>query len=228
MRLTNRGTPLDDDGLGDILTDIETLFLMMAGKSNDMNAASKGVDQSVTEIGFPLTVNNLSEFANSPDALTQIRRNLGVTPGACLVSKTSSTTFGSLTDTLIFNTVVDDAASTYNTTTGRFTAPVSGVYTFGIVVNLRTQTMILGPRTLSSALDLYRNGTVALASTDFSGSFEIPAPSGGTRDYTFAIAASARLAANDAITLVGYGVSSSGANFGQFITGSFSATWIPQ
>jgi len=80
MPLTNPGTPFDEDGHADILADIRKLYLMMGGKSNDMNADSKGVSQDVTEIGFPLIVNNLAEF-NTPEAVQAARKNLQIPVG---------------------------------------------------------------------------------------------------------------------------------------------------
>ncbi len=79
--LSNPGTLFNEDGFGDVIADIRKLYLMMGGTSNDMNAASKGVDQSVSEIGFPLLTNNLSEYANNPAAITQIRNTLGIPAG---------------------------------------------------------------------------------------------------------------------------------------------------
>ncbi len=79
--LSNPGTPFDIDGWADALSDIRKLYLMMGGGSNDLNQASKGVDQSVSEVGFPTIANNLSEYAGNTTAITQIRNNLGVPAG---------------------------------------------------------------------------------------------------------------------------------------------------
>lgn len=80
MPLSNPGSEFNEDGWADVIADIRKLYLMMAGKSNDMNADSKGVSQDVTEIGFPLIANNLSEF-NTPEAIRQARQNLQIPVG---------------------------------------------------------------------------------------------------------------------------------------------------
>jgi hypothetical protein len=81
MGRTNAGTPMDADGWADVLVDIAKLQLDQAGGANDMNADSKGVTQEVTEYGFPLTINNLSEFTDNPAAIQQIRSNLQIPSG---------------------------------------------------------------------------------------------------------------------------------------------------
>ena len=118
MKLTNRGTPMDEDGHGDMLTDIDSLFLMMGGKSNDMNAASKGVDQSVSEIGFPLIANNLSEYAGNPAAIQQIRTTLGVPAGI-----TGLSSFGGMP---VGGTIL--ATSLYTSGSGTHTFNVATTY----------------------------------------------------------------------------------------------------
>ena len=230
MGRTNAGTPMDMDGWADVLTDIAKLQLDVSGGSNDLNQASKGVDQDVTEYGFPLIQNNLSEYLSSPAAITQIKNNLRLTQEMCSITRSGPLNFATTTDTVIFNVTTDDDNNAYNTTTGAFVAPVTGIYTFSIILNLKTiNGIIQGTRNLTAAFNLYKNGSTVLANVNQSASTTIPAPNGNNINVVLTIATAARLTAGDAVTLIGYGLSWDGSNLGRLETTSvFSATWTSQ
>jgi hypothetical protein len=231
MGRTNAGTPMDADGWADVLVDIAKLQLDQAGGANDMNADSKGVTQEVTEYGFPLTINNLSEFTNNPAAITQIKNNLRLTPGLCHVSRVANYTFVSSTDTIIFDKVVDDAASTYNTTTGVFVAPVAGLYTISVFARFDFPATAANVRYNPKCYwELYKNSTfqyIAEYETDMTfGS----ASTGHDLKITLPLTLPLRLAQGDRITTAGAScLELISSNWGQLHRQSFfTATWIPQ
>ena len=51
MPLSNPGTPMDEDGWADVLTDIRKLFLAINGGGNDLNQKTEEVSQVSDEFG---------------------------------------------------------------------------------------------------------------------------------------------------------------------------------
>jgi hypothetical protein len=229
--LTNPGTPFDADGWADALTDIRKLGLRASGGSNDMNADSKGVSQEVSEYGFPLIVNNLSEYVNNPTAITQIKNNLRLTPGLCHVSRVANYTFVSSSDTLIFDKVVDDAASAYNTTTGVFVAPVAGLYTFSCLVKIDFGASAANVNYNPIAYwSLSKNGTFQYQAEYESEMTFGSASTGHDMIVTLPMTLPLRLAQGDRIIAgSASAVENVSGNWGQMSRQSFfTATWIPQ
>jgi flavoprotein len=51
MPLSNPGTPMDEDGWADVLSDIRKLYLQINGGGNDLNNTTQDVTQVSDEFG---------------------------------------------------------------------------------------------------------------------------------------------------------------------------------
>lgn len=73
MGLTNPGTPMDEDGWADVLSDIRKLFLLAAGGGNDTNNSTTNADQVADEFK-PITI-TICE-----DGITKTMKVMGTDP----------------------------------------------------------------------------------------------------------------------------------------------------
>jgi hypothetical protein len=130
---TNPTTLFDEDGFGDVISDIRSLRLQIAGSTNDLNAGAVAADQDTAEEDLtPLTLADVQALID--DA---IGGDSSSTATACSSYRLSSSqqAFPATTSaTIVFNTTEYDPLSMQNTSTGVMTISEAGTYEVEAIV----------------------------------------------------------------------------------------------
>ncbi len=211
----------DDDAFAQVIVgDLERLQLnLYRGSVNTAYVLNDGATNNLNISGGSAPSISVTNTPGSGGSVSQ---------GFCSVQRTNSPQFLSQSDAIIFPTLVEDAASTYNLTTGVFTAPVAGIYAIATTLVVTSATGNTAS-VLSNYTILKNAATLCVLREDTTVSAGTVPPQ---RVITLPFSQIMRLAAGDTISATG-GILNTGAaapnDYGAYRGASFpffTASWI--
>jgi hypothetical protein len=140
----------DDKGWGSLIRDVEALYLGLQdlgqdaeGQSNNLSTIQQGVAQTNTNVQ---TLANRLTADEAAIAALQAQSSYRTSSDVCQLSNAAAVSIGNFGSIVVVcDTKSGGLSSSYNTSTGMFTAPATGVYQLNLSVVVAWATVAAYP-----------------------------------------------------------------------------------